>query len=138
MDEDLFLEIISGEIPSEKIYEDDRTYAFLDIKPTNIGHTLVVPKIYSRNIHDIDEEDWVAVMKTARKIAPIIQKVVGATGVNIIMNNEPAAGQVIFHSHVHIVPRFEDDGFRHWKGTPYKEGEIEKMGATIRKELDIT
>jgi histidine triad (HIT) family protein len=74
-------------------------------------------------------------MKTARKIAPSIQKAVGAEGINIIMNNEPAAGQMVFHSHVHIVPRFGDDGFRHWSGTPYKEGGMEKIGEKIRKEL---
>ena len=132
---DLFEKIIRGELPSEKVYEDERTVAFLDINPTNPGHTLVVPRHYSKNIHDIPEEDWVAVMKTARLLAPAIQKAVGADGVNVIMNNESAAGQLVFHSHVHIVPRFKDDGFRHWKGSPYKDGEMSKIGEKIRKSL---
>jgi histidine triad (HIT) family protein len=133
--EDLFLKIIKGEIPSEKIYEDDKTYAFLDINPTNQGHTLVVPKNYSRNIYDIDVEDWIALMSVVHKLAPKIKKAVGADGVNIIMNNEKPAGQLVFHSHVHIVPRYKIDGFKNWKGTPYKEGEIEKIGKKIRDNL---
>lgn len=135
MSDDLFLKIIAGELPSEKVYEDERTFAFLDINPTNIGHTLVVPKIRSRNIADIAEEDWLAVMKTAHMLAPKIKEAVGADGVNIIMNNERAAGQLIFHSHVHIVPRFGGDGYKHWKGEPYKEGEMQNVGKKIRASL---
>jgi len=132
---DLFLKIIKGELPSEKIYEDDKTYAFLDINPTNPGHTLVVPKNYSENIYDIKEEDWIAVMKTARLLAPKIKKALNADGVNIIMNNDESAGQLVFHSHIHIVPRYKTDGFKHWRGIPYKEGEIEKVGEKIRLSI---
>jgi len=132
---DLFLKIISGELPSEKIYEDDKTFAFLDINPTNPGHTLVVPKNYSENIYDIKDEDWVAMMRTARMLAPKIREALGAEGINIIMNNEKSAGQLVFHSHVHIVPRYQTDGFKHWNGTPYQEGEMEKVGEKIRVHI---
>ena len=129
---DLFLKIIKGELPSEKIYEDDKTYAFLDINPTNRGHTLVVPKNYSENLYDIKEEDWIAVMKTARLLAPKIKEAVKADGINIIMNNEKSAGQLVFHTHVHIVPRYETDEFKHWKGKPYKSEEMTEIGEKIR------
>ncbi len=130
---DLFLKIIKGEIPSEKIYEDDKTYAFLDINPNNIGHTLVIPKVHSRNILDIKEEDFKALMKTVRKLTPIIREAVNATGINVYMNNEASAFQEVFHTHVHIIPRYDEDGYRPWKGTPYKDNEIEKIGYSIRK-----
>lgn len=132
---DLFLKIIKGELPSEKIYEDDKTCAFLDINPTNHGHVLVVPKNYSENIYDIKYEDWVAVMRTVHLLAPKIKEALGADGINIIMNNEKPAGQIILHSHVHIIPRYQTDGFKHWKSTQYKEGEIERVGKKIRSVL---
>ncbi|MFC1730830.1 HIT family protein [candidate division KSB1 bacterium] len=129
---DLFLKIIKGEIPSEKIYEDDKTYAFLDINPNNPGHTLVIPKESSRNIFDIKEEDWQALMETVRKLAPSIKEAMQADGINIHMNNEPAAFQEVFHTHIHIIPRFKDDGFKPFGGTPYKEGEEKRVGEKIR------
>ena len=133
--ESLFLKIISGEIPSEKIYEDEHTVAFLDINPTNPGHTLVIPRALYENIYDIPDDVFCQVMKTVRKVVPAIKKATGADGINIIMNNDPAAGQLIFHAHIHIIPRFESDPFKHWRGTPYKEGVIEIVGEKIRKEL---
>lgn len=131
----LFCNIIKGAEPASKIYEDEHTYAFLDINPTNPGHALVVPKEHAVNIYDISDDALCSVMKTAKKLAPVIKKAVGADGVNIMMNNERAAGQIIDHAHVHIVPRFNDDGFRHWKGVSYKEGEIEQMAEKIRAQL---
>ena len=133
--DDLFLKIIKGEVPSEKIYEDDNTFAFLDIKPNNPGHTLVVPKKYSRNILDITEDDWIALMKTVRTLAPIIKDAVNATGVNVYMNNEPSAFQEIFHTHVHIIPRHSDDGFHPWGGTPYEGNKMKEIGETIRARI---
>lgn len=133
----LFLKIISGEIPSSKIYEDEHTFAFLDINPVNHGHTLVVPKDRYPNVYDVPEDVWVHVMKTVRKIAPAVKKAVGADGINIIMNNDPAADQLVTdHAHIHIVPRFKDDGFTSWPGTPYqndeeKEHVAEKIRATL-------
>lgn len=132
---DLFSKIIAGEIPSEKVYEDDKTYAFLDINPTNFGHTLVVPKNCSENIYDITDEDWVAIMRTVRMLAPKIKEALGAEGINIIMNNEQPAGQIVPYTHVHIIPRYKTDGFKHWKGVPYQEGEITKVGKKIRMSL---
>ena len=105
--ENIFAKIIKGEIPAHKVYEDDKTLAFMDIMPRTEGHTLVIPKAASRNMLDIDEDDLCALMKTVRKVARAVKKAYGADGVLIQQFNEPAAGQVIFHTHVHILPRFE-------------------------------
>lgn len=132
----LFCKIIAGDIPSAKVYEDAHTYAFLDISPTNIGHTLVVPKTHCENINDISEQDLHRVISTVKKLNSAIQKAVGADATNIMQNNGKAAGQLIFHSHTHIIPRFADDGFRHWKGKrKYKEGEMDKVAQSIRQVL---
>lgn len=130
----LFCKIIAGEIPSERVFEDAHAYAFLDIHPVNKGHTLVVPKTHAENIYDITSEGFSALMETVRALSPIVKKAVEADGINIGMNNGGAAGQIIFHAHVHIIPRYGDDGFRHWHGAPYEEGEIEKIGEMIRDE----
>ena len=123
----LFCKIISGEIPSAKIYEDENIFAFLDINPTNIGHTLVIPKKHSKNIFDIEEKDLHSVMTGVQKISHAIRDAVNADGINVMNNNEPSAGQIIFHTHFHIVPRFSEDGFRHWKGKrKYNDGEMEE------------
>lgn len=133
---DLFLKIIRGEIPSHKLYEDEKTYAFLDINPHNKGHALVVPKTYFRNVFDIDEETFCALMKTVKKLAPAIQKATGAHGINIGMNNESAAGQIVFHAHVHIIPRFENDQiYQPAKHMKYEDGEKEAIAESIRSFL---
>ena len=132
----LFCKIIAGEIPSYKIYEDENTFAFLDINPTNIGHTLVVPKKHSKNIFDIEKNDLNNVYQTSKKIATAIKKSLGADGINIISNNELAAGQLVFHTHIHIIPRFDNDGFKHWKGKRgYKNGEADDTVNKIKEKI---
>lgn len=132
----LFCKIISGEIQSTKVYEDNMTFAFLDVNPTNIGHTLVIPKKHSRNIFDIEKEDLEATINSVQKIAIAIKKGLGTDGINIISNNEPMAGQLIFHTHIHIIPRRSDDEFRHWKGKrKYQKGEEEQIAEKIKKSL---
>lgn len=116
----IFEKIIRGEIPSYKIYEDDATYAFLDINPVGRGHTLVIPKEPTRNMLSSSEETFLAVMKRVHMLAPKIKEAVGADGINIGINNEPDAGQEVFHFHVHIIPRFKGDGHKHWGGSPYE------------------
>lgn len=131
----LFCKIISGAIPCERIFENDRVFAFLDINPVNKGHTLVIPKTHAINISDISKEDFSSIMETVRALAPQIKSGMKADGINIIMNNDPAAGQIIFHAHIHIIPRFASDGFHHWKGTPYEATEQSDTALAIRKEL---
>ncbi|HEY4511007.1 MAG TPA: HIT family protein [Candidatus Paceibacterota bacterium] len=131
----LFCKIIRGEIPSEKIYEDGDTFVFLDIHPNNPGHTLVIPKKHSENLYDIDDHSLAAVMRTVQKVARAIKTAVEADGINIAMNNESAAGQVIFHPHLHVIPRFKEDGYRHWPHKSYKEGEAAGIASKIRANL---
>lgn len=131
----LFCKIAEGKIPSEKIYEDEHTFAFLDINPINPGHTLVIPKHHAENIMTIKKEDLAAVMETVRHLAPIIQRAVNADGINIGINNGSAAGQIIFHAHVHVMPRFEGDGHEHWQKKGLTKEAITEAGAAIRNEL---
>ena len=101
----IFAKILRGELPSHKVYEDDRAFAFLDIMPRAPGHTLVVPKAPTRNILDVKPDDLAHVMAVTQKIAQAAVKVFSADGVTIQQFNEPAGGQVVFHLHVHIIPR---------------------------------
>jgi histidine triad (HIT) family protein len=130
----LFCKIIRGEIPSEKIFEDEHTYAFLDIHPINKGHTLVIPKMHAENIHDISSENFCTLMETVRRLALVVKDAMSADGINIGINNGKAAGQLVFHAHAHIIPRFTGDGFLHWHGEPYKEGEIKSIKEAIVAE----
>ena len=127
----IFCRIIRGAIPSYKVYEDEKVLAFLDIGPVNTGHTLVIPKKHCTNIFDIEVEDLDAVSEVVRKIAPAIKEAVNADGVNIMSSKGKAAGQLVMHSHIHIIPRFKDDGLKHWPQKEYKEGEAEETKEKI-------
>jgi len=101
----VFAKILRGELPCYKIYEDDKAFAFLDIMPRAPGHTLVLPKAPARNILDVAPDDLAHVMKVAKKIARVSMQAFGAEGVTIQQFNESAGGQVVFHLHVHVIPR---------------------------------
>lgn len=101
----LFAKILRGELPCYKVYEDDKTLAFLDIMPRAPGHVLVLPKAPARNILDISPDDLAHVIKVAQKIAKVSVDVFGADGVTVQQFNESAGGQVVFHLHVHVIPR---------------------------------
>jgi histidine triad (HIT) family protein len=101
----IFAKILRGELPAHKVFEDDKTFAFLDIMPRAPGHTLVIPKAPARTIIDIAPDDLAYVIKTAQKIARAAMAVFGADGITIQQFNEPAGGQVVFHLHFHVVPR---------------------------------
>jgi histidine triad (HIT) family protein len=101
----IFAKILRGELPCYKVYEDDKALAFLDIMPRSPGHTLVLPKAPARNIFDIGADDLAHVMTVAQKVAKGTLKAFGADGVTIQQFNEGAGGQVVFHLHVHVIPR---------------------------------
>jgi histidine triad (HIT) family protein len=103
----IFAKILRGEFPCHKVYEDDRALAFLDIMPRAAGHTLVLPKSAARNLLDVDPADLAHVMQVAQKIAKASMKVFGADGITIQQFNESAGGQVVFHLHVHVIPRHD-------------------------------
>jgi histidine triad (HIT) family protein len=103
----IFAKILRGELPSHKIYEDDKALAFLDIMPRAPGHALVLPKAPARNILDVAPDDLAHVIKVAQRIAKVSVEVFGADGVTVQQFNEGAGGQVVFHLHVHVIPRKE-------------------------------
>lgn len=132
----IFCKIIASEIPATKIYEDDFTLAFLDISPVHPGHTLVIPKDHFENIYTIPPELYCRVQMTAQKVAIAVRNAMDADGINIIINNESAAGQVVDHSHIHIIPRHNDDGLTHWAHKPYtNEEEVQKVKEKILSEI---
>jgi histidine triad (HIT) family protein len=136
MDDCIFCKIIKGDIPSNKVYEDDNVFAFLDITPVNLGHTLVIPKKHFTNIYETPEDILIHVMKAVKSISKATKTALGADGVNIIMNNDAGAGQIIMHSHVHVIPRFNNDGFSHWHGKRgYLDGEASEIAKKITQEL---
>ncbi len=115
----IFCKIVAGELPSVKIFEDERTYAFLDIAPGSRGHALVIPKAPAKDLLEIADEDLAAVARTAKLIASRVTVRLGAAGVNLINSCGSAAWQTVFHFHVHVIPRYEVDGLRlPWTPTP--------------------
>jgi histidine triad (HIT) family protein len=112
----IFCKIVAGEIPSHKVYEDERTLAFLDINPAARGHTLVIPKEHAADIYGLSSDAVAAAARTTQAVARILQHVVQPDGLNIVQNNGSAAGQVVMHYHVHLVPRRDGDrAFRLWR-----------------------
>jgi histidine triad (HIT) family protein len=105
--DNIFAKILRGELPAFKIYEDDKTFAFLDIMPRCPGHALVIPKAPARNIFDISPEDFAAVARTTQKVAVAVRKAFTADGVTLQQANERAGGQVVFHLHMHVMPRHD-------------------------------
>ncbi len=105
--DNIFAKILRGELPCHEVFQDDRTLAFMDIMPRVPGHALVIPKAPSRNILDIAPADIAAVMATAQKIARAQMTAFAADGITIQQFNETAGGQVVFHTHVHVMPRHE-------------------------------
>ena len=105
--ENIFAKIIRGELPSHKIYEDEKTIVIMDIMPRTDGHVLVLPKAASRNILDIEIEDMTAVMATVQKMAHTVMNVFAADGITIQLFNEAAGGQAVFHTHIHVLPRHD-------------------------------
>jgi histidine triad (HIT) family protein len=103
----IFAKILRGELPCHKVYEDDKALALLDIMPRTPGHTLVLPKAPARNLLDVDPVDLAHVLQVAQKIAKASMKVFAADGITIQQFNESAGGQVVFHLHVHVIPRHE-------------------------------
>ena len=101
----IFAKILRGDLPCHKVYEDDRAFAFLDMMPRAPGHTLVIPKAPTRNILDVAPADLAHVMAVAQRIAKAAIAAFGADGITVQQFNEPAGGQVVFHLHVHIIPR---------------------------------
>jgi histidine triad (HIT) family protein len=138
MSDCIFCKIIKGEIPSVKIYEDDRVYAFADINPVTDGHTLVIPKTHAQGLLDISAEDLAAVARGARKVAAAIEKALNPTGIIALQLNGASVGQMVMHYHMHLVPRVEGGPeltMGHWKMVPGDMDTIKAVGARIAAAL---
>ena len=122
-------------MPSIKVYEDEHTLAFLTIQPTNTGHTLVIPKEHVANVFEATSELWSTVQETVRKVAHAVEKGVGADGLNINTNNREHAGQIVDHIHIHVIPRFKDDGLRLFQHHDRRDDEGEPVAAKIRAAI---
>lgn len=109
MSDCIFCKIVAGEIPASKVYENDQVLAFLDITQVTKGHTLVIPKKHFRNVLDMDAEVAGQVFAAVPAIARQLKEKLGASGLNIVNNNEEAAGQTVFHTHIHLLPRFDQN-----------------------------
>ena len=105
----IFCKIIAGEIPSYTIHEDDEFKVILDINPASKGHALIIPKVHYANLYEIDEEVAARAMKLAKKLATRMTEVLKCDGFNLLQNNYEAAGQTVFHFHMHLIPRYENE-----------------------------
>jgi|SRR3989344_2377525 len=136
MEDCIFCKIIKKEIPADIVYEDKDIMAFLDINPSNKGHTLVMPKKHSKNLLENNEEDLKRLVLAIKKIGNAVMKVTNAEGMNILSNINPIAGQVVFHTHVHITPRYKDDGISFKiQRKAYNEGESKELASKIKSLL---
>ncbi len=132
----IFCKIMQGEIPSARVYEDDRVVSFLDISPVNPGHTLVVPRKHYATLFDIPQEELEACIVAARKVGKAVLQATGASGMNLLQNNFRSAGQLVDHIHFHLIPRHDSDGFMtSWPGKPYPPGELEKTLGNIKAAI---
>jgi histidine triad (HIT) family protein len=132
----IFARILRGEIPCHKVYEDGATLAFMDVMPQAKGHALIVPKRPSRNLLDVEYEDLCAVMKVAQKIARAAKKAFSSEGVLIMQFNEEAAGQTVFHFHVHVIPRNAGEPLRQHARQMADPAELDEHAKKIRASLE--
>ncbi len=111
MNKCLFCQIIEGDIDSYKIFETEKAFAFLDVNPVSRGHIIVVPKKHAKTLTDLDDSNTAGLFKAVREASEAVEASLDPEGFNILQNNGEEAGQDIDHAHVHVIPRYEDDGF---------------------------
>jgi histidine triad (HIT) family protein len=134
-DTNIFARILRGELPSHKVHEDDAVIAFMDVMPQGTGHTLVVPKAPSRNLLDADPATLAKLMTAVQKVARAVKAAFAADGVTVIQFNEPAAGQTVFHLHVHVIPRFEGVPLKPHTGKMEDQSVLAANAEKLRKAL---
>src|SRR5947209_10000785 len=129
----LFCKIVAGEIPSQRVDEDERTVAFMDISTATRGHALVIPRAHAANLLEIEAEDLAATVAAAQRLARIEVERLGADGVNLINSCGSAAWQTVFHFHIHVIPRYEGDPMRlPWTPSPGDPDEIAATAEELR------
>ncbi|MCA1030887.1 HIT family protein [Bacillus timonensis] len=141
MSECIFCKIINGDIPSAKVFENEDVVAFLDISQVSKGHTLVIPKVHKENIYELTPEIAGKVFEVVPKIANAIKKEFNPIGLNLLNNNGEAAGQAVFHYHIHIIPRYgKGDGFGAvWKShaNDYSQEALQKIAQSISQSVQV-
>jgi len=135
MQDCIFCKIIAREIPSDIIFEDDQVFAFMDIRPVSRGHALIVPKKHSADIVDTEDATLAEVIVKAKKIAAVIESVLGADGFTVSTNRGEAAGQSVFHLHFHLIPRYKQDGLKPWTHHEVEPKKRAELAELIRKNL---
>ena len=128
----LFCKIVAGEVPSTRVHEDERTIAFMDINPATRGHLLVVPRRHATDLRDIPAEDLHACLDVGQRLARTMEAKLGADGVNLLNSCGRAAWQTVFHFHLHVIPRFDNDPLRlPWQPAPGDRDEIAAAAADL-------
>jgi len=133
----IFCKIVAGDIPSERVYEDEACIAFLDINPIAPGHALLVPRAHCADLLDAPPETLAALLAAAPTVARAVMAATDGEGFNVFQFNGACSGQEVFHLHVHIIPRRPGDGVSYqWRQGTYGEGEMAALGAAIRDALN--
>ncbi|CAB4886549.1 unannotated protein [freshwater metagenome] len=128
----IFCKILAGDIPSKKIYEDEKFYAFLDIFPAGKGHTLVIPKEHSADIHEISSDQYGALAATAKDVADLLQRKLSSEGTTIFQMNRESGWQTVFHIHMHVIPRWSDDALhKPWDIAPAVDSDLVELQRII-------
>ena len=132
----IFCKLANGDIPTATVYEDEYLRAIMDAAPANKGHIIILPKSHAADIYELEDEYVSRAFVLAKKLAVALKKLTGCDGVNILQNNGEAAGQTVFHFHVHVIPRFKnDDCAIVWKPTSYEDGEASEVAKKIAELL---
>ncbi len=135
-DDCIFCKIIRGDIPSFKVFENNDTFAFMDINPANDGHVLVIPKEHARDVHAISDTAIAATVVTAKKVAVAVERALNPDGLNLLQCNGPAAAQSVFHFHMHVLPRRSGDELKlNWGPKPGDMDAIGLMAERIRNHI---
>lgn len=133
----IFCKIIAGDIPSFKLYENDHSFAFMDINPASEGHALVIPKEHAKNVYAISDQAIAETVITAKKVAASIEQTLKPQGLNLVQCNGPAAAQSVMHFHMHVLPRNIDDNLKlNWGIVPGDMDAIGELAARIRDNID--
>jgi histidine triad (HIT) family protein len=130
----LFCKIVAGDIPAHTIYEDDHALAFLDIRPAGKGHTLVIPKEHAAELEDISPESLSGTIRAAQVVARTLRSRLRADGLNMFQNNGAAAGQEIFHYHLHLLPQWHGQRARLGGGSPADSDTLKTLAAELREQ----
>ncbi len=132
----IFCRIVNGQLPAARVLETPEVLAFLDIAPVHYGHTLIIPKVHYPNLLELPDELWTEMGRVSRRVAQALQGALFAQGFNIGMNNFEAAGQVVFHAHIHVIPRYFSDGLQLFPQESYRPGDLEKTAQQLRQALE--